>query len=118
MSDRPDRPLLILHTSPRDERRALNESVHRTMNERRVDATQAEATHMRCECECFRAECGATFEIAIVDYEAVRDHGRRFIVAPGHASESALVISGTECYLVIEKTGDQGVVADELDPRA
>ena len=87
------------------------------MNERRADAAQTEATHMRCECECFRAECGATFEIASTDYEAVRDNGRRFVVVPGHQSVTELVISETEHYLVIEKTGDQGVVSDELDPR-
>jgi hypothetical protein len=100
-----------------DTRHAANESVHRTMNERRENAAPRLATSMRCECECFRAECGSSFEITIADYEAVRADGRHFVVIPGHESDDESIISRTESYFVIEKTGEQGRMADSLDPR-
>ena len=99
----------------RNVRQAVNESVHRTMNEQRErDAIHELAVSMRCECECLRAECGDTFDIAIDAYEAVRANGHRFIVKPGHEGEDERVISRTEAYVVIEKLGEQGRIADSL----
>jgi hypothetical protein len=72
---------------------------------------------MKCECECHRVECGNSFQITIDAYEAVRTDGRRFIVTPGHQSGDELIISTTIAYFVIEKVGDQGRTAEELNPR-
>ena len=102
----------------RNVRQAVNESVHRTMNEQRErDALHDLAVSMRCECECLRAECGDTFDITINDYEAVRTNGHRFIVKPGHEGEDEAIISMTEVYFVIEKRGEQGRIADSLARR-
>jgi hypothetical protein len=109
--------MLIPGPRTRDTRQAANESVHRTMNERRENAAPTLATSMRCECECFRPECGSSFEITIADYEAVRAEGRHFVVIPGHEGDDESIISRTESYFVIEKTGEQGRIADALDPR-
>jgi hypothetical protein len=87
------------------------------MNERRHAEGLASATSMKCECECFRAECGSAFEIAISDYEAVRANGRRFLVVPGHEGGEETIVSQSESYWVIEKSGDQGAIAEELNPR-
>ena len=72
---------------------------------------------MSCECECHRAECGASFQVTIEAYEAVRADGRRFLVAPGHQTSDESIISTSDTYSVIEKMGDQGFIADSLDPR-
>jgi hypothetical protein len=70
-----------------------------------------------CECECNRAECGENFEVAELDYEAVRRHGRWFVVAPDHHTDDELLISSRRDYDVIEKIGDKGRLAQSLDPR-
>jgi hypothetical protein len=103
--------------SHRDFRHAMNESVHRTMNEQRRRGNSPAATSMRCECECHRAGCGDSFVIAMDAYEAVRANGRRFVVTPGHQHESETIISTTEDYFVIEKAGEQGRISDSLKPR-
>jgi hypothetical protein len=104
-------------TSSRDTRNATNESVHRTMNEAHEKDSGSLASTMRCECECHRAECGNSFRITIADYEAVRAEARRFVVTPGHESDEESVVLVTETYLVIEKVGEQGLIAESLDPR-
>jgi hypothetical protein len=109
--------MAIARTSNRDTRNATNESVHRTMNEAHEKDSEAFAATMRCECECHRAECGNSFQITIADYEAVRAWARRFIVTPGHESDDESLVSRTEGYLVIEKVGEQGRIAESLNPR-
>jgi hypothetical protein len=99
-------------TSVRDLRHATNESVHRTANEHRHGREE-----MRCECECYRGECGSSFTVARADYEAVRAVGHRFLVAPGHESPEEIVVEATGEYVVIDKVGAQGAIADQLDPR-
>jgi hypothetical protein len=103
--------------SSRDLRHATNESVHRTVNERRWDALSTPDVAMACECECHRAECGNNFNVTMIDYEAVRAHARRFLLAPDHQAPEESIISTSSAYWVIEKLGEQGVIADALDPR-
>jgi hypothetical protein len=92
--------------------------VHRSMNERSQRLAPALAVSMRCECECHRTECGATFEITMRDYDAVRSDGHLFAVVAGHESPEETVVSSRRAYLVIEKSGDSGRSALLLDPRA
>jgi hypothetical protein len=103
--------------STRSVRNATNESVHRTMNEQRERDAGYRDTQMKCECECFRAECGSNFQITIDAYETVRASGRTFIVAPGHQSGEEPILSATPTYLVIAKVGEQGSIAEMLNPR-
>jgi hypothetical protein len=92
--------------------------VHRSMNERRSSAaSRLSASPITCECECHRTECGVSFEVAEVDYEAVRSQGRRFVVAHDHQTDDELLISSRHDYDVIEKIGDKGRLAQSLDPR-
>jgi hypothetical protein len=110
--------VLIPRASNRDTRIASNESVHRSMNERRESEMIDDETVMRCECECFRVECGNDFRVSIEAYERVRADGRRFIVSPGHESDEEAIVLTTPEYLVIEKLGEQGRIAEALDPRS
>jgi hypothetical protein len=88
------------------------------MNESRLKtAPHTVGDSMRCECECHRVECGSGFEITIADYECVRADGRHFVVAPGHESDEESIISVHEAYVVVEKLGEQGRMADALNPR-
>jgi hypothetical protein len=98
-------------------RNATNESVHRTMNEQRKRDARDRDKQMKCECECFRVECGSNFKITLDAYEAVRASGRTFIVAPGHQSGDEPILSATPTYLVIAKLGEQGSIAELLNPR-
>jgi hypothetical protein len=104
--------------TPQILRLPMNSSVHRMMNERReTGAPYAPAGSLRCECECHRAECGKSFEITRIDYEAVRAGPRQFVVAPDHQLAEDLLVLLTPTYRVIEKVGDSGRVAQALDPR-
>ncbi|MCW2965270.1 MAG: hypothetical protein JWO17_2522 [Actinomycetia bacterium] len=98
-------------------RNATNESVHRTMNEQRERDAGDPDTQMKCECECFRVECGNSFQITIDAYETVRASGRTFVVAPGHQTVDEPILSTTPAYLVIAKLGEQGNIAELLNPR-
>jgi hypothetical protein len=49
---------------------------------------------MRCECECFRVECGSDdLQIAIDASKLVRPTDGSFVVEPGHASEDESILS-------------------------
>jgi hypothetical protein len=87
------------------------------MNEQRARDAGDRDTQMKCECECFRVECGSNFQITIDAYESVRASGRTFVVTPGHEGDDEPILSATATYLVIAKTGEQGRIADMLDPR-
>ena len=70
-------------------------------------------------CECWDARCRERVLASAEEYEAVRAHGRRFLVRPGHVAPGERVVQDARPrFLVIEKTEDAGAVAEELDPRA
>ena len=53
-----------------------------------------------------------------LDYERVRAEGARFFVVPGHEDASVeLIVATTPTYLVVEKDGHAGIVAEAADPR-
>jgi hypothetical protein len=104
-------------SSFRDFRHAANESVHRTANEFREAGLSASADWMKCECECHRPECGASFQILIGDYQSVRAVGRQFVVTPDHQDDTEEIVRTTAGFLVVAKAGEQGMVAEALNPR-
>ena len=88
------------------------------MNESRLKtASHTLGDSMRCECECHRVECASSFEITVGDYEGVRADGRHFVVTPGHESDDESIISMHDAFVVVEKLGEQGRLADALNPR-
>ena len=105
----------------REERLARNQGLFREINERvRQIASSHGADAHRYEfyCECSNTDCTLRVELALVDYERVRSHGKRFLVAPGHdLPEIEEVVEQTEGWWVVEKEGDAGRLAEELDPR-
>jgi hypothetical protein len=101
------------------ERRALNESVFREMNER-LEWLGEEFGDETVEflCECADPACAAPLTIPVSLYETVRNHSRWFLVVPGHEREGIeRVVQELPDCLVIEKVGEAGEVAEDSDPR-
>ena len=101
------------------ERRALNENAFREMNER-LERLGEEFGDDAVEflCECADPACSAALAIQVSLYEAVRDQPRWFLVVPGHEREGVeRVVQEHPGWLVIEKVGEAGEVAEDTDPR-
>ena len=99
---------------------AKNESVFREVNERIAEAAKRTLVLPDAEflCECGRPDCLERVIVPLDDYEAIRAHSDRFILVLGHDQpEVDRVIGGGDDYVVVEKIGEAGEIAEELDPR-
>ena len=95
---------------------AANESIFREVNERVEEL--AEGSPVRFLCECADPDCTVRLDVPLDEYERVRAHGDRFVVAPGHERpELEAVVDVRDGYLVVRKTGETGALAREEDPR-
>ncbi len=100
------------------DKRAKNELMFREVNERIRNLASEEAS-LGILCECGSAECTATLEIDRKVYEQVRSKAREFVVLPGHEMlERERMVGQREGYLIVEKLGDHGAVAERFDPRS
>jgi hypothetical protein len=107
----------------RERRLGQNEALYREVNERVSDQARRQALSVEevyeFVCECSNLDCTLRVEISLSEYEAVRAHARRFIVAVGHdLPEAETVVEQTDRYWVIEKDEEAGEVAETLDPRS
>jgi hypothetical protein len=99
----------------------MNESTFREANEQ-IEAKRAELdlnegqTPYLCECENER--CTTIVRLTTAEYEAVRNHPRQFLLAPGHEEPDDRVVSQQERFTVVEKTGEEGRLVEEQDPRS
>jgi hypothetical protein len=101
-------------------RAARNEALFREVNEhvRSLSGEFASDTgSVGFVCECSRDDCTKRLEVPVAVYEDVRGHGRRFLVAPGHDGDFEHVIERTSRYVVVEKEGTAGRIAEDADPR-
>jgi hypothetical protein len=104
-----------------EQRIAGNEAVFRQVNEA-LKAGQwpgEEQTPIAFRCECGQLGCSRLIELKLADYEQVRAHPRRFMLAPDHdipAVES--VVDQRAGYVVVEKSGEAGRLAEATDPRS
>jgi hypothetical protein len=102
------------------ERAARNESAFREANERierRLEDLSLEHGSSTFLCECEDDACTEVLRLTLAEYERVREHPRRFAVAPGHERGPVDVVERHERYVVVEKEGEAGEIAAELDPR-
>jgi hypothetical protein len=106
---------------PREERLARNEALFRDVNERvRAVAEQhgGEPHLYQFFCECSNVDCTFQLNATLAEYEAVRAHSNRFLVAPDHwLPEVESIAEKTGRWWVVEKHGDAAKLAEELDPR-
>lgn len=101
-----------------EERAARNEALFREVNEQVVRLARyvPESQSVEFLCECSDAECTERLNVPVRVYQHVRADGRRFILLPGHEDEEyERVVVRADGYVVVEKEGPAGRVAERLN---
>src|SRR6202035_2792312 len=98
---------------------AHNEALFRKINEQlesgRWPAEEGAAIAFRCECG--ELGCSRIIEVGVAAYEHVRADSRRFLIAPDHdIPDVETVIERHPHYVVVQKRGEAGRVAERSDP--
>lgn len=100
-----------------EQRAARNEALFREVNENiarleeRHGATITEPVYI---CECANAGCADQLAIEPETYRRVREEPRLFFVLPGHEDpQLERVIERHQSFLIVEKTGAAGEVAEK-----
>ena len=106
-------------------RLALNESAHRTANDRFVRTASSHVykptDRVPLLCECGAPICREIVMITIEEYEYIRAHPTWFLRVAGHEDDAALeriVGRWKDGHFVVEKIGSAGTEAARRDPRA
>jgi hypothetical protein len=103
------------------EQAAANESTFREANERlerRADELSPGDGRTPFLCECEDQRCTQVILLTHEEYEAVRAEPRTFALALGHQSPDDRVRRELDGFVVVEKTGAEGELVEERDPRA
>lgn len=99
-----------------EQRAARNEALFREVNENIAVLEERHGTASTEPvfiCECANDGCTEQFAADLDTYQRVREHPRRFFVLPGHQDpQLERVVETTDDYLVVEKTGEAGEVAE------
>lgn len=103
------------------EQAARNEATFRLANERlerkAVELGFGEAsTPYLCECE--EPACTKVVELTREEYESVRAHPKRFVMVSGHQESLDRVIQEKDRFMIIQKSGEEGELVAESDPRS
>lgn len=107
-------------TESRDERLAHNEVIFRTVNENIAGLATNLGRDAVYEfiCECASTDCFERLSMTLGEYERVREDGARFLLTSGHEDlHVELVVETHDGYVVVEKDGQAGVVAEWENPR-
>jgi len=106
----------------RQERLARNEALFRDVNERvrAIAAVHGDDSHIyEFYCECSNADCTFQLKATLAEYEGVRAHPARFVIAPSHSlPEIEKVIEKGASWWVVEKIGEPAKLVEDLDPRS
>jgi hypothetical protein len=102
------------------ERAARNEEIFRDINQRIEEGAEQHRVEspLPFHCECERASCLGTIELAPPLYERVVRERYRFVLIPGH--EDAAIERVVECqpgYVVVEKVGEAREQIDRDHPQ-
>ncbi len=95
----------------RDERVANNEVAFRNANESLHVTFSAEGSEEPYPflCECGDSSCTSVILVSLDQYEQVREHPARFLIASGHKQlESERIVEDDETFQVVEKAGRAG----------
>jgi hypothetical protein len=101
---------------------ARNDAIYRDANERIKRAAEEYDVSgpLPFICECADPECRSVVLLTMSEYEEIRGHPAHFLNLPGHAEgaeQHAEIVRTARGYIVVEKTGQAGEVAEGLDPR-
>ena len=102
------------------QRAAANEARFRAANEEieakvlQLDLREQPTPYL---CECDDRDCVEVVRLTADEYEQVRSAPKRFVVAPNHKDVDARVLDEHNGFVVIEKTGEEGRLVEESDPR-
>ena len=108
----------------RETRAARNQSLFREINERVKQLNEGFSMVLPVGewiCECADDTCVERIELSATAYEAVRNNGAKFLVAPSDQHvllDVERVTERNDCYWVVEMFGTAGKMADEFDPRS
>jgi hypothetical protein len=106
-------------TEERQARAGRNQSLFRALNDKLSDINEplARVTDtFVISCECADTSCIDMLDISPDDYRSVRADPRWFIVLPDHVyPEVESVIRQVDGYVVVEKFGAGGAVAETSD---
>jgi hypothetical protein len=102
-----------------EERIAVNNARFRDANERIREVAEEHRVDIAVPfiCECPDEECVETLRLELDDYRSFRAHPRHFLNAPGHdraAGSAVRVVSQQDGYVVVEKIGHAGEIAEKL----
>lgn len=102
------------------QRLAANESTFRDVNEAIESGHWPGDADARVafRCECASLGCNTLVEMTVAEYEQVRTNPARFLVIPGHhVPDAESVVETAGGYVIVEKRGEAGRVAEQTDPR-
>jgi hypothetical protein len=102
-----------------EERAARNEVSFRAANERLGEKRLELGADGRTPflCECSDPECTELLQLSHAEYERVRSRANWFVAAVGHDDGIGQVVEAHDGYVVIEKGGFAGRIAEEENPR-
>jgi hypothetical protein len=104
-----------------EQRVGRNEAIFREANEAIERGLWPGEEHaaVRFRCECAQLGCSSPVEVSLSEYERVRGNPRWFMTLPGHErSDVEVVLERLPGYVVVEKRGRAGAIAESEDPRA
>jgi len=97
-------------------RAAKNQSLFREVNERIEHLANGSLASFICE--CMQATCDERLQLTLDQYEKIRADSNRFVVLAGHDVPGVeRVVETTDGYVLVEKLGLGGALAERLDPR-
>ena len=104
------------------EREARNQALFREVNERIEQVGESFGTDGPSSfvCECGNRECTQTIDVSRPEYERVRAHASRFVVALNHENpEAESIIEQNSRFAIVETyAGAASRIARESDPRS
>lgn len=102
-------------------RAARNQSLFRGVNERIEEINEAFAVlleRMDFICECADDGCMNRIMVRLDEYEEMRRNPTHFMVDHGHVyPQFEAVVKEYDGFVVVEKFGEAGTLALQLDPR-
>ena len=102
-----------------EQRAARNEALFREVNQNIARLEERHGTKVTVPvyiCECASPDCTAQLQVDPETYRRVRQNARHFFVLPGHEdSRLERIVESHREYLVVEKTGQAGEVAEKTE---